>query len=282
MKYFKLLILIICIPGFFYSCTDDELGDSIIDLNPSELNEIDQYIRDNYTKDYNIEVIYKWDYAGSELSKKLIPVKDILVIPTLDVIKRAWIEPYVQIGGSLFFKKLVPKQIFLIGSPGVNENGTQILGTAEGGIKITLYQINAFNKKDRELLLRYFHVMHHEFGHIFHQNKPYPSDFKTITQSSYTTSWYNISDQTANEKGYVTAYAMASPDEDFVEIIGMLLTHSNDEWEDFLNSIPKEGRDVIRKKENYVADYFKKSWKIDIYELQELIAKTINQIVTEE
>lgn len=49
-----------------------------------------------------------------------------------------------------------------------------VLGTAEGGMKITLYNVNDINpdKIDINLLNEYyFQTMHHEFAHILHQTK---------------------------------------------------------------------------------------------------------------
>src|SRR5258708_13277535 len=67
------------------------------------------------------------------------------------------------------------------------------------------------------------HTMHHEFGHILHQNVLYPVSFKTIS-TGYTGNWYNISDAQARQMGFITSYAQAAPDEDFVEMISSMLT----------------------------------------------------------
>ena len=51
-----------------------------------------------------------------------------------------------------------------------------MLGTAEGGKKITLYEVNSldFENVDIEVLNEYyFKTMHHEFAHILHQKRNY-------------------------------------------------------------------------------------------------------------
>ena len=49
-----------------------------------------------------------------------------------------------------------------------------VLGTAEGGKKITLYNVNDLNVKKiniEKLNNYYFETMHHEFAHILHQKR---------------------------------------------------------------------------------------------------------------
>lgn len=49
-----------------------------------------------------------------------------------------------------------------------------VLGTAEGGMKITLYNVNDINPDQIDINLLndyYFQTMHHEFAHILHQTK---------------------------------------------------------------------------------------------------------------
>jgi len=286
MKQLK-YILAVCIVAVFAACSEDDLGPSIIDTSTPERTELEQWIVDTYTIPYNIEVFYRWDERETDRYYYLIPPKLEFVYPMLDIVERAWINPYVRKGGLEFFKQYCPKQIYLTGSPGVNDDGTITQGTAEGGIKIVLYQINDFNKKDKTMLLRYFHIMHHEFGHILHQNKFYDSTYQSIT-SGYTSEWYLKEEYEAYQLGYITNYAMASPDEDFVEMIAMMLTRSKTEWEDFLKAIENRGEVYaaavvnIRKKEAIVIDYFKNSWGIDIFELQADIYEQIEIIMQED
>jgi len=283
-RLFLLSILGIFLLG---ACSDDKIGPSIIDTSPPELNEIDQYIRTNYTEPYNIEVIYRYKESLGDLYYNLVPPKRELVVPLLEVIRRAWIEPYLQLGGDYFFKTYVPHQIYLSGSPGVNNDGTIVQGTAEGGVKIVLYQVNDFSKSNQEMFQRYFHIMHHEFAHILHQTKAYPAGYKKISEEitkngKYTAVWFNFSDKEANERGFITNYAMNSPDEDFVEMIAVMLTHTRKDWDDLINAVPVPGRTALRKKEEEVSNYFEKIWKINLYELQELISLKIEEITNEE
>ena len=54
------------------------------------LNEIDEWIIDNYTRPYNMEVKYRWDQSELDLNRTLVPIKEELAVSYthLDVYKR--------------------------------------------------------------------------------------------------------------------------------------------------------------------------------------------------
>lgn len=86
-----------------------------------------------------------------------------------------WLEAYDEATGNPnFLRQYIPKTIHFIGSPAYEDNGTMVLGTAEGGMKITLYNVNDINPDQIDINLLndyYFQTMHHEFAHILHQTK---------------------------------------------------------------------------------------------------------------
>jgi len=112
------------------------------------------------------------------------------------------------------------------------------------------------------------HTIHHEFAHILHQTILYPREFKQVTSSGYTASWYNTSDESANNLGFITPYARASTDEDFVEMISTMLVEGHGGYEAILSKTSDEGRALLRKKEAFVVAYFKEAWGLDFYALQ--------------
>jgi len=193
---------------------------------------IDAWIYDTLTKPFNISVKYKWDQFELELNKDLVPPKESKIIPVMQAVKKVWIDTYIAEAGDVFMKTHCPKFFVLCGSASWNTDGTITLGTAEGGRKIVLYVLNDFRTKsmpdytpsDSLTIKQMFHTIEHEFGHILHQNVLYPEDFKRITPGFYTANWNNVSDNAARRDGFVTAYAMSAPDEDFVEMISMMLT----------------------------------------------------------
>jgi len=281
----------------FTSCSkEEELGESLIDTSTPELNEVDEWIRENYIYPFNVEVKYKWDNSEVDNSKILSPVEIDRVIPFLDNMKKIWIDPYVKHGGADFMKSYIPKQIVLVGSHNYNDNGSIVLGQAEGGRKITIFDLNYINfdlsslegfekVQSKRAILRVFRTMHHEFGHILHQTIAYNPEFKKIT-TGYISNWTNYTDIDAKRMGFITAYSLKNPDEDFVEMLSIFLTQSNEEWNTMIDDI--EVRDnnwnvdpaatnfakgSIRKKEKMIADYMLQTWKIDIYAMQAEIAE---------
>jgi substrate import-associated zinc metallohydrolase lipoprotein len=185
----------------------------------------------------------------------------------------------------------------LCGSASWNTDGTITLGTAEGGRKIVLYVLNDFRTKamagytssDSLTIKQLFHTIEHEFGHILHQNVLYPEDFKRITPGFYTANWNNVSDNAARRDGFVTAYAMSAPDEDFVEMISMMLTEGKAGFDRIVNAIPAgtstngtNQADAIarlRRKEAMVVAYYKDVWEIDFYRLQSRVRGAVESLI---
>ena len=57
------------------------------------LNEIDEWIIDNYTRPYNMEVKYRWDQSELDLNRTLVPIKEELVVSVMKVVQENWLEP---------------------------------------------------------------------------------------------------------------------------------------------------------------------------------------------
>ncbi|MFZ4456425.1 MAG: zinc-binding metallopeptidase [Bacteroidales bacterium] len=278
-KQFKYILLLVLLVGFF-GCKEEKLTDSIIDTSTPYLSETDNWIRTNYTVPYNISVIYKWNDGETTFGKNLIPPKQELVAPLMNMIDSVWISPYIQEAGAQFFKDLSPKQFLLIGSPSYNSDGSRTQGTAEGGRKIVLYAVNWYNPKDSaQLWEEYVHVIFHEFGHIMHQIKPYNPDYKK-TIPGYTAAWTDFSDTEAREKGFITAYSLSGPDEDFVEILSIFLTTSPAYWNSTIGSIQNAtAKQAIIDKQEIVVKYLKSAWGIDAESLRTRVNASFQKVL---
>jgi substrate import-associated zinc metallohydrolase lipoprotein len=121
------------------------------------------------------------------------------------------------------------------------------------------------------------HTIHHEFGHILHQTILYPEEFQRIT-TSYTANWYDFSLADARSRGYITEYARNNPDDDFVEMISIMLIEGKQNFDAIVDSTPESGRALLRQKEQLVVRYFKEAWSIDFYALQSRAQNAINAL----
>ncbi|MCZ4693749.1 hypothetical protein DWB61_09955 [Ancylomarina euxinus] len=298
----KILFLFFSIAILFTSCTkEDDLGKSLIDTSTPELNDVDEWIRENYTYPFNVEVKYRWDNSEVDNSKILTPPAKADVIPFLDKMKNIWIDPYVNAGGIDFMKRFIPKQMVLVGSHNYNDNGSIVLGQAEGGRKVTLFDLNYITfdlsemdsyhkRKAMEAIVQVFKTMHHEFGHILHQTVAYPIEYKKIC-TGYTSNWMNFSDMDAKRLGFITGYSMLNPDEDFVEMLSTFIMSGNEGWNKLIDDIyiydenwkydtaaENIAKAKIRQKEKIMADYMLQVWNVNIYELQAEIEGILAEI----
>lgn len=221
------------------SCSEDELGDSIFDTTEEELDptshtyQFDRWIKENFTDVYNLQFIYKMQDAGTDMDYNLVPAQYDKAVDLAVLTKHLWFDVYAKLVGVDFLKQYGPRIIHLIGSTAVNPvNGTEILGLAEGGLKVSLFRVNLFDPEDYEQLNeKYFKTMHHEFAHILHQTKTYPKEFDLISASHYEpTSWQDRNGAEMASIGCTTCYASSQAREDFAETIANYITRTGDQW----------------------------------------------------
>ncbi|EOR95475.1 hypothetical protein ADIARSV_1294 [Arcticibacter svalbardensis MN12-7] len=284
MKKKQLYIILLAFIASFASCTKEEdLTGDIVGLGGETWvkGPLDDWLSTNYVQPYNIDVKYRFDRFELDQDKNLVPVMENKVIPLMNAVKKVWIDPYTKEAGDAFIKKYAPKQFVLVGSPSFNANNTITLGTAEGGRKIVLYKVNAFEYNNVAEVKQQLHTIHHEFAHILHQTILYPVAYKNISVGKYSVTWFNYSDAEANELGFVTSYARSGPDEDFVEMISTMLIEGRDGFDEIVASSPVAVQPILRQKEQIVVKYFKDSWKIDFYKLQTDVQTELAQVITQ-
>ena len=123
--------------------------------------------------------------------------------------------------------------------------------------------------------------MHHEFAHILHQTKNYPTDFNLISASNYqSSSWVNVEDQEALDMGFVSPYASSETQEDFVEIIAIYVTNTPEYWNALVGSASATGRELINQKLALVKDYLKTSWGIDLDALRDIVQRRSGEVLS--
>ena len=260
------------------SCSKEKLDQkSFFDTDSPERGAFDTWLLLNYVEPYNIQFNYKYIDRESDNNYNLVPAEYDKAVAMAKLTKYLWIDSYNELLGDTFIKTYCPRMIQLIGSKAFNSQGSVVLGTAEGGLKITLYNINGLNPSSPSIDFLnewFFKTMHHEFAHILHQTKNYSTDFNLISTDYQGPSWLNLeSDAVANKMGYVTCYASYSPDEDFVEIISNYVTHAKGYWESVLATAGEEGGDKLARKFEIVRNYLQESWGIDIDKLRDIVQK---------
>jgi substrate import-associated zinc metallohydrolase lipoprotein len=304
MKSIRIIAAILSMTLIISSCKkEDELGnvDNIPGLGGDTWvpGAIDNWILDTLTKPYNIAVKYKWDQGElqDDFNKNLVPPKEEKVIPIMSAIKKVWINSYITEAGIDFFKDISPKFFILVGSPAYI-NGAIKLGTAEGGRKVTLYDVNNFRIKgmpgyvlsDTVNVKQVFATIHHEFAHILDQNIKVPVEFSQSSASSYTSDWLNVSPADARNDGFISPYGNSKKEEDWAEMVSLMIVEGKAWFDQYVNGInytgttpngttAAEAKARLRQKEAAVVSYFKQSWNIDFYSLQARSKAAINALL---
>ena len=210
------------------------------------------------------------------------------------ILKYLCMETYDEVAGIEFTRANFPKMFYLIGEWEYRNNGSFILGTAEGGKKILLAGINYLDDVlngeyggqgyvAENLNFYYIKTIHHEFTHILNQTRDYPTSFQEVTGTSY------VNDSQFSEpyvsaflkRGFISAYAQTEPKEDFAEMVCEYVTHTPEWWEiqmKLADTMWEEdpdqqltGRVLIEQKLDIVRAYMSETWNIDIDELRDCI-----------
>lgn len=290
MKKIKLFILLVCMAATVVSCNEDELdANSIFDTTPPVRNEFDNWIMDHYVGPFNIDLKYRFEDVESDVDYNVTPAIYENSVALARLVQHLWMEAYTEVADTTFLATYCPKLMHFVGSPEYEKtSGSMVLGAAEGGLKITLFNVNGMNlslqESDpdafvKELNQWYFVTMHHEFAHILHQTKNYSTDFNEITEGAYTgQAWVNKSDTEMRKLGFVSAYGSSEVNEDFVETIAHYVVKSEDEWNALLEEAGPVGAPLIEQKLEFVTNYLAESWNIDIKELHEVVQRRQKEV----
>jgi substrate import-associated zinc metallohydrolase lipoprotein len=217
---------------------EDPLGESQLDYTQPDKNALDNWITTNYLNPYNINAQYKWNQNTVDNNRFLFPPLVDNVQPALQVVKQIWLDSYSTVGGADFVKKIAPREIVLVGGVNSNTNGTRTLGIADSGQRITLFEVDYLDRKNRANVTEFIHTIQHEYVHILNQNKPFDEQgWQKISPSDYTGTWHLEVLQTSRNLGFITNYARNNITEDFAETASIILTSSKAEYAAILASI---------------------------------------------
>lgn len=240
MRIAKYILAVLLAPCLLASCDDDKLGPTIFpdvsdEPDPTSYTyKFDKWINMNFRDIYNVAFKYLMEDVEADMNYNLVPAtyenaRDLALLT-----KYLWYDSYKELTGEDFIKSYGPRILHLVGSPAYNPNsGTETLGLAEGGLKVTLFKVNEMDLSDINMLNEYyFRTMHHEFGHILHQTKSYPTDFNLLSTGRYDeSSWQSKQPGYVASLGFITPYASSQAREDFAETIANYLTRTPDQME---------------------------------------------------
>lgn len=284
MKRTHNIILSLLAAFAFVACNSDDIdtSKSIYTVSTEVDSEFDKWLKTEYVDAYNIDYKYRMSDIESDMSKNLAPAEIEKSMQLAQIIKHAWLEAYEEVAGIDFIRANAPAILHVIGSASWNEDGTWTLGTAEGGLKITLYMANWLNPQSIEEMNEYFFkTMHHEFTHILQQTKNYPQEYNLISAADYRPSgWFNrrlVSEYAP--LGFVTSYAGSSAVEDITEVTTCYITFTDQQWQSVFNAAGTDGTAKLNQKIEIMKGYMLDAWNIDMDELKEVVSRRMQEVL---
>ncbi len=284
IRKFRKLFMVVLGAVILGSCYPDESLDVPVNDPDIELNtELDRFIEDNFTERYGMAIRYRFIDRYVDPGRRAVPPRIEVVRPMLDFIQEFWIDPYLEVeNGREFFEDHVPAEIVFLGGFIFNTDGTVILGTADAGAQITFTNVNAIDREDPDWLELQLQTVYHEFAHTVHQRYKLPAAFETIAPTGYTSagSWFNLTDEEALQRGFVSPYSTSSPNEDFAETVAFFLFNKDFEEEfmmDEENCVTADcearnaGREKIRQKLASISDHYERVTEVSLEDLRAAI-----------
>ena len=272
--------------GAISSCSKDTpSGATIFPTTPVARNTFERWLLKNYTNPYNIDFQYKLKDGETDLTYNLVPADSAKTAKLAMITKFLWFDAYNEVVGPDFLKESAPRIIVAVGSSAYTRQRTEVVGSAEGGYKVTLNKINALTDEllhDYSAMTEYyFHTMHHEFTHILNQRKPYNPGFDLVTQSGYVSgNWLNVSTRDARRAGFVSPYAMMNGAEDFAEMLSFYVTYTPQAWQAILDEAGTRGANLINQKLTLIKEYTQSSWGLDLDQLRDVVIRRGGQVAT--
>lgn len=283
-KYIKYIFSAFVAVAALTACEEDnpDTSYSVITLDKQDKTPFDNWLEANYVNPYNIQFKYRYELNESDVNYFTIPSKYDDAVILAHLVKYLCIDTYDEVAGISFTRTYFPKMFFLIGEWEYRNNGTYILGTAEGGKKILLAGTNYLQRylgSAADLNHYYIKTIHHEFTHILNQTTSYPSDFREISDADYIADEWSDNSSGYLGRGFITAYSQHSDREDFAEMLSEYITNSEATWNGWMTSAGA-GASIINAKLDIVRTYMKQSFDIDIDELRATILRRQDEVVS--
>ncbi len=313
---FILSFTLICV-----ACSEDKLsGNSVIDENRTQIEstELDNWILNNITKPYGIEVIYRWEKNSNADGVYIYPPKIEKVRAVLEAVKELGLDTYLlkEVGGKDFLLGRSPIKLYLYGGGNPDENGVERLYNPQlTAAEMCIYNVNEFEPTDFDKVFVLMRSVHHQLAKRLMQFVSYDRDkFYAISGHRYTGTTEPIAaplgyaktgkerfglDNYANKRGFYTMLSFLSAEDDFAEIISSTLTSTPKEVYDagVAASTPdtdvdpevnaryaKEAEQAYKEfiaKQTFVNEYVQKEWHINLKQMQVISVRRINNYINQ-
>lgn len=303
------------------ACSEDKLsGNSVIDENKTQIEatELDNWILNNITKPYGIEVIYRWEKNSNADGIYIYPPKIEKVRAVLEAVKELGLDTYLlkEVGGKDFLLGRSPIKLYLYGGGNPDENGVERLYNPQlTAAEMCIYNVNEFEPTDFDKVFVLMRSVHHQLAKRLMQFVSYDRDkFYAISGHRYTGTTEPIAaplgyaktgkerfglDNYANKRGFYTMLSFLSAEDDFAEIISSTLTSTPKEVYDagVAASTPdtdvdpevnaryaKEAEQAYKEfiaKQTFVNEYVQKEWHINLKQMQVISVRRINNYINQ-
>ena len=303
------------------ACSEDKLSEnSVIDENKTQIEatELDNWILNNITKPYGIEVIYRWEKNSNADGIYIYPPKIEKVRAVLEAVKELGLDTYLlkEVGGKDFLLGRLPIKLYLYGGGNPDENGVERLYNPQlTAAEMCIYNVNEFEPTDFDKVFVLMRSVHHQLAKRLMQFVSYDRDkFYAISGHRYTGTTEPIAaplgyaktgkerfglDNYANKRGFYTMLSFLSAEDDFAEIISSTLTSTPKEVYDagVAASTPdtdvdpevnaryaKEAEQAYKEfiaKQTFVNEYVQKEWHINLKQMQVISVRRINNYINQ-
>ena len=267
------------------SCQEDDLNPvSVITTTQTNPNDFDKWLQVNFVAPYNIDFEYRYIDIETNNEYYQIPARYEDAVKLAHILKYTCVEAYNEVAGVEFTRTYFPKLFVVTGEWLYRNNGTIVLGEAEGGKKIYLYGSNYLtqNLTNVDALNEfYLKTIHHEFTHILNQTKNYPEDFQLITGDLYLADEWSSEEGEVGylQRGFISDYSQHSHQEDFAEMVSVYVTNTEDQWNAMMREAGTSGKTLINTKLDVVRTYLKEKWNLDLDQLRAAILARENDVV---
>ena len=265
------------------SCSEDALDDTtVVKDSTRPKTAFDLWLHKNYVETYNINLKYRLEDMETDFTYTLAPADLSNSVKLAHIVLHTWLQAYDEVAGMDFTRQLAPKVFQFVGSPAFETDNRYMMGQAEGGMKITLFDVNELKITCSFLNNSYFQSIHHEFTHILTQTKDYDTDYQKISEGLYEpASWYasGKTESYALQRGFISTYAMKEYNEDFAETMAFYLVYTPAEWQQKMTTAGTDGAAIISQKLQMIRSYMQTTWNIDIDDLRTVIQRRMDEII---